>query len=96
MLQAADVNAHCNAARESRYDLLWEAWVDLYWQANAAGDYAGVVKHFTTQVDLDHEVRYSGDTPGVEDIASGNVVLLAISKNGLCGLEYTGRLSFVG
>ncbi len=96
ILATADVNSHREACKTGRFDVLWEAWHDLHWQVNAAGDYAGVVKAFTIDTVLGLELMFRDSTGAVSDLTSNNVVLLAITKNGLIGLEYTGRLFFVG
>jgi len=102
VLKTAAINSPTNASNVDRFLTLSEEWIPLEYKGAAGGgvgsevDYAGVAHEWVFSLDLDLPLEYTGTTGAIGELATNNIAVLAISKSGLCGLQFTARLNFVG
>ncbi len=102
VLKTTTINSPVNASNADRFAILSEEWFPLEYKGASGGgagsevDYAGVAKEWVDYLALDLPLEYDGETGAIDELATNNLAVLAISKSGLCGLQFTARLNFVG
>jgi len=97
ILQTADYRAFNNMNNKGRFQTLVDETCDLDYQSgqSAAPLYAAVSKSFMlNKKGLGIALMYSTSTPGIADVRTNNIVVMAISANGVATLEYIARIRY--
>jgi len=97
VLTTADYRAFNNMNNKGRFQTLVDETIDLCYQTgvNATPAYAAVSKSFMmNKKGLGISLMYSTSTPGIADVRTNNIVVLAISSGGVATLEYIARIRY--
>ncbi len=96
LLENTDVNSPFNADKDTRFAVLHEDYVPIGYESGGATDYPGVLDTWVANVNVVFDLQFAGVTGAVTELTASNFTVVAISKEGLCALEFQTRVWFVG